>query len=39
MRWLSLFQACQQPNSEMNLRECEDQSWFKVQAVPVLRFN
>jgi hypothetical protein len=22
-----------------NLRECEDQSWFKVQAVPVFRFD
>jgi hypothetical protein len=21
-----------------NLRECEDQTWFKVQAVPVFRF-
>jgi hypothetical protein len=23
----------------MNLRECEDQSWFKVQAVPVFCFD
>jgi hypothetical protein len=30
---LSLFLACQRLNSEMNLRECEDQSWFKVQGV------
>jgi hypothetical protein len=25
---------CQRLNSGTNLRECEDQSWFKVQAVP-----
>jgi hypothetical protein len=37
MRWLSLFVACQHLNSGKNLRECEDQSWFKVQAVPVFR--
>jgi hypothetical protein len=37
MRWLSLFLACQHLNSGTNLRECEDQSWFKVQAVPVFR--
>jgi hypothetical protein len=35
MRWLSLFLACQHLNSGTNVRECEDQSWFKVQAVPV----
>jgi hypothetical protein len=22
-----------------NLRECEEQNWFKVQAVPVFRFE
>jgi hypothetical protein len=26
-------------NSGTNLRECEDQSWFKVQMVPVFRFG
>jgi hypothetical protein len=31
---LSLFLACQHLNSGTNLRECEDQSWFKVQAAP-----
>jgi hypothetical protein len=39
MRWLSLFLACQHLCSEMNLRECEDQSWFDVQAVPVFHFD
>jgi hypothetical protein len=39
MRWLSLYLACQHLNSASNLRECEDQSWFKVQAVPVFRFD
>jgi hypothetical protein len=39
MRWLSLFLACQLLNSVTNLRECEDQSWFNVQAVPVFRFD
>jgi hypothetical protein len=39
MRWLSLFLACQRLSSGTNLRECEDQSWFKVQAVPVFRFD
>jgi hypothetical protein len=34
MGWLSLFLACQHPNSGKNLREWEFQSWFKVQAVP-----
>jgi hypothetical protein len=38
MRWLSLFLACQHLKWETNLRECEDQSWFKVQAFPVFRF-
>jgi hypothetical protein len=37
MRWLSLFLACQHLNSVTNLRECEDQTRFKVQAVPVFR--
>jgi hypothetical protein len=23
----------------INLRECEDQSWLKVQAVPVFRYD
>jgi hypothetical protein len=27
------------PNSGRNLRECEDQSWLKLQAVPVFRFE
>jgi hypothetical protein len=39
MRWLSLFLACQHLSSGTNLRECKDQSWFKVPAVPVFRFN
>jgi hypothetical protein len=39
MRSLSLFLACLHLNSGTNLRECEDQSWFKVQAVPVFRFD
>jgi hypothetical protein len=39
MRWLSLFLTCQHPNSGTNLRECEDQSWFKAQAVPVFSFD
>jgi hypothetical protein len=39
MRWLSLFLACQHLNSGTNLRECEDQSCFKFQAVPVFRFD
>jgi hypothetical protein len=30
---------CHILNSGTNLRECEDQSWFKVQAVPVFRFD
>jgi hypothetical protein len=34
MRGLGLFLACQHLNSGTNLRECEDQSWFKVQAFP-----
>jgi hypothetical protein len=39
MRWFSLFLACQHLNSGTNLRECEDQSWFKVQTVPVFHFD
>jgi hypothetical protein len=39
MRWLSLFLACQHLRTGTNLRECEDQSWFKVQAVPVFRLD
>jgi hypothetical protein len=39
MSWLSLFLARQHLSSGTNLRECEDQSWFKVQAVPVFRFD
>jgi hypothetical protein len=31
--------GCQRLNSGTNLRECEDQSRFKVQAVPVFRFD
>jgi hypothetical protein len=34
MGWVNLFLAYQHFNSETNLRECEDQSWFTVQAVP-----
>jgi hypothetical protein len=35
----SLFLACQYLNSEMNLRQYDDQNWFKVQSVPVLPFD
>jgi hypothetical protein len=31
--------VCQHLNSGTNLRECEDQSWFNAQAVPVFRFD
>jgi hypothetical protein len=34
-----LFLSCQHLNSWMNLRECEHESWFQVQAVPVFRFD
>jgi hypothetical protein len=34
MRWLSLFLACQHLSSGTNLRECKDQSWFKVETAP-----
>jgi hypothetical protein len=39
MRLLSLFMTSQHLNSRTNLRECEDQSWFKVQAVHAFRFD
>jgi hypothetical protein len=26
-------------NLGKNFRECEDQSWFKIEAVPVFRFD
>jgi hypothetical protein len=39
MRRLSMFLAYQHISSGTNLRECEDQSWLKVQAVPVFRFD
>jgi hypothetical protein len=32
MELRSLFLACQHLSSGSNLRECEDQSWFKVKA-------
>jgi hypothetical protein len=35
----SLFLACQHLNSRTNLRECEDQSWFKVRVLPMFRFD
>jgi hypothetical protein len=35
MIWLSLFLACQHLSLGMNIHECEDQSWFNVQEVPV----
>jgi hypothetical protein len=36
---MSLFLACQHFNSGTNLREFEDQSWFKVQAAHVCHFD
>jgi hypothetical protein len=39
MRWPSLLLGRQYPSSGTNLRECEDQSRFKVQGVPVFRFD
>jgi hypothetical protein len=39
MRWWSFFVACQHLSSGTNPRECRDQSWFKVQAVPAFRFD
>jgi hypothetical protein len=36
---LNLFLACQHLKWGKNLRECEDQSWFKVQVVPLFRFD
>jgi hypothetical protein len=35
MRLMSFFLVCQEVLSSMNLGECEDQIWFKVQAVPL----
>jgi hypothetical protein len=34
-----MFLVCQNLNSGKNLRECEDQSWVKIQAVHVFRFD
>jgi hypothetical protein len=34
-----MFLSSQHFNSETNLHECEDQSWFKVQAIPVFCFD
>jgi hypothetical protein len=34
---IELVSGDEHPNSGTNLRECDDQSWFKVQAVPVFR--
>jgi hypothetical protein len=39
MRWLSFFLAFQHLNSGTKFRECEDQSWFKVQTDPVFRLD
>jgi hypothetical protein len=39
MRRLNLFLACRHLNSGPDLRECEAQSWLKVQAVPMCRFE
>jgi hypothetical protein len=39
MRRLSLFLACQRLNSGKKLCECQSQIWFKIQAVPVFRFD
>jgi hypothetical protein len=36
---LGLFLAFQRLSSGRTLSECEDQSWLKVQAVPVFRFD
>jgi hypothetical protein len=36
---IELVSGMQDVNSGTDLRECEDQSWFKVQAVPVFRFD
>jgi hypothetical protein len=30
--------ACQHLISGTNLSECDDQNWFKVEAIPVLSF-
>jgi hypothetical protein len=34
---IELVSGMPAPQLGTNLRECEDQSWFKVQAVPVCR--
>jgi hypothetical protein len=39
MRWLSLFLEYQHINSGTNIRECEIQSCFKTEAVPLFRFD
>jgi hypothetical protein len=39
MRLFNLFLACQHLNAGTNLRQCEDQSWFKIQEVPVVRLD
>jgi hypothetical protein len=36
---IELVSGMQHHNSGMNHREYEDQSWFKVQVVPVFRFD
>jgi hypothetical protein len=39
MSCLSLCLACQHVRSGTDLSDCEDQSWFKVLAVHVFRFD
>jgi hypothetical protein len=39
MRWLNLFSAFQHLSSGTNLNECENHSWFEVQAVPVFWYT
>jgi hypothetical protein len=39
MRLLSIFLACQHLSSGTDLRDCQDQNWYEVQAVPVFRFD
>jgi hypothetical protein len=34
-----LFLACQHLSPGTNLRECQDQNWFKARAVPVFRLD
>jgi hypothetical protein len=36
---IELVSGMPAPQLGTNLRECEDQSWFKVQAVPVFLFD